>query len=122
MLRAEAYLGSDLYGIVVGSDNTPVDILDYKLGVKIVGGTESGQLIYQEPLFDSDVTVSDPDCTFDMWRNWNNNSGGSVTVRETGIYTWTNSDFFCIVRDVPTEITVPDGGGCYVKYTPKITE
>ncbi|GAI64223.1 unnamed protein product [marine sediment metagenome] len=110
-------------GIIIGTDTTPVDITDYKLVSPISHGSAAGEMLYQAQQFDADVTVDDPDCTFEMWRNWNNNSGASITVRETGIYIWSKtSKKYCGVRDVPTEINVPNGGGCYVKYTLKITE
>lgn len=122
-MMCTANAGEDGWGIVLGTDNTPVDILDYKLIAQIMEGVGAGQLLHQGSNFDADVTVADPDCTFDMWRNFNNNSGGSIIVKETGIYVRVGTtDKFCIVRDVPSQVTVPDGGGCYIKYTPKITE
>lgn len=114
--------GETDWGIVLGTDNTPVDILDYQLIAQILEGVGAGQLLHQACNFDTDVTVADPDCTFDMWRNFNNNSGASITVKETGVYSKTGTNFFCIVRDVPSQVVVPNGGGCYIKYTPKITE
>ncbi|MBA7543875.1 hypothetical protein ES705_36217 [subsurface metagenome] len=126
ILNANAGIADALRGCVIGTGNTPVDITDKKLVTQIAHGSGATQMIYNAVVFDATVTVSDPDCTFDMWRNFNNNSGGSITVKETGIY----AQFMvgaspyqaCLVRDVPAEIVVPDGGGCYVKYTPKITE
>ncbi len=110
-------------GIRVGTNATTVDITDYFLAANIADGTASGEFIYQSSQFDADITVSDPDCTFDMWRNFTNNSGGSITVRETGIIVaWTGPFYFLAVRDTPTPVVVVDGGGCYVKYTLKITE
>jgi len=124
--NANGVLGDAERGIVIGTDNTPVDITDKKLVVPIAHGSAATQMIYNAMAFDAAVTVSDPDCTFDMWRNFNNNSGGSIIVKETGIYGQFNAAATpykaCLVRDVPTQITVPDGGGCYVKYTAKITE
>lgn len=114
--------GETLWGLVLGTNNTPVDMLDYKLVAQILEGSGAGQLLHQACQFDDDVTVADPDCTFDMWRNFNNNSGASITVKETAVYAKVSTYYFCIVRDVPTEIVVPDGGGCYIRYTPKITE
>lgn len=118
-------LGVDGYGIVIGTDNTVVDITDTKLVAQIMHGSGAGQMIHNAVATDTIITISDPDATFDAWRNFNNNSGASITVRETGMYCGfyaAGSFNFCIVRDVPTQIVVPDGGGCYVKYTAKITE
>ncbi len=114
--------GEVLWGLVLGTDNTPVDMLDYKLITQILEGSGVGQLLHQGCNFDADVTVADPDCTFDCWRNFNNNSGASITVREAAIYSKITTFYFCIVRDVPAQIVVPNGGGCYIKYTAKITE
>jgi len=122
VMRILSAVNDDTYGIVIGTDATAVDITDYQLVAQIAHGAGAGQMIYQGSEIDLDVTVADPDCTFDTWRNYNNNSGASITVKETGIYCLAATFFFGIVRDVPAEVVVPDGGGCYVKYTPKITE
>ena len=95
------------WGVVVGTGTTAVDITDTKLATKIL------------------VTIATVDATsslFVIYRNFSNNSGGSITVGETAIYCTTNAWIFCLFRDVPTSLAVPDGGGCYVKYTLKITE
>jgi len=117
---------SSLYGIVIGTDATAVDILNNALIAQIVAGSGVGQMLYQTSVGSTAVTVADPDATFVWYRNFNNNSGGTITVRETGLYVRSvdgyGTGYFCIVRDTPTAVAVPDGGGCYVKYTLKITE
>lgn len=127
ILRLDAAANTSLYGIVIGTDNTPVDITNSALVAQITHGTGAGQMVHQIMQFDTQVTVVDPNCTFATWRNFNNNSGGSIVVRETGIYVitryvLTSQGVFLIARDIPTSVTVPDGGGCYVKYTLQITE
>lgn len=128
ILLALGPINSAARGIVIGTDATAVDMTDSALAAIIAHGTGSGQMIYNAQVCDSTITVADPDATFETYRNFNNNSGATITVRETGIYvnnsvTGTpNTDYFLIVRDVPTEVAVVDGGGCYVKYTLKITE
>ena len=114
-------------GIQVGTGSTAVDILDYVLATAIANGSGAGQLVYQALTYDADVTVADPICTFIVYRNFNNNSGGQITVAETGFYCSTRdtggtAQTFCLFRDVPTSVAVPDGGGCYVKYTLQISE
>lgn len=119
-----AALNDDTHGIVIGTSSTAVDITDYKLATQILQGSTAGKMVYNADGGDIDVTVADPNCTFAKWRNFNNNSGGAITVAETGIYVYmiTIGAYYCFVRDVPTSVAVPDGGGCYVKYTLKITE
>ena len=123
-LFATAAAGGDTRGIVIGTDATAVDMTDHALVAQIAHGSGAAQIVYQVQEWDTVVTVSDPDCTFEMWRNFNNNSGDTITIRETGIYCKATAAnlYFCLIRDVPTAIAVPDGGGCYVKYTLKITE
>ena len=119
-----AALDDDTHGIVIGTGSTAVDITDSKLATQILQGSTSLKMVYNADGGDIDVTVADPNCTFAKWRNFNNNSGASITVAETGIYVRISSYVInlCIVRDIPTAVAVPDGGGCYVKYTLKITE
>lgn len=115
----------DTHGVVVGTGTTAVDITDIKLVTQIADGNLAGELLYNADVYDNDVTVADPNCTFVAYRNFNNNSGGSITVGETGIYGQAGTataGIFLLFRDVPTALVVPDGGGCYVKYTFKISE
>ncbi len=114
-------------GIVIGTTNTAVDITDEKLVAQVVHGTSSGQMEYELQTYSSDIAISDPNATFLTSRVFSNNSGGTITVRETGIYarigTTTAVVFdFCIVRDVPTEVAVADSSTCTVDYTFKISE
>lgn len=115
-------------GIVVGTGSTIVDILDTKLVTQILHGTGAGQMVHQAQTWPTVVTVVDPNATFETTRNFNNNSGAAITVAETGVYAYYaytglgTQYYFCIFRDVPTSVLVPNGGGCYVTYTLKITE
>jgi len=116
----------DTNGIVIGTTNTAVDITDNKLAAQIADGTASGEMLHAAQSFATDITISDPDATFLTSRTFTNSSGGSITVRETGIYCTmqvanANRDF-CMVRDVPTEVAVADGSTCTVDYTFKISE
>lgn len=113
-------------GISIGTDNTAVDIEDYTLGSRIAHGTGAGEMLHEAQSYPSDVTTSDPNVTFETSRNFNNNSGVSITIQETAIYAEQDclvaSGYFCILRDTPTPVTVPDGGGATVTYTLTITE
>lgn len=119
-------VNDDTLGIVIGTGTTAVDITDTALATKIAEGTGSGQMTHQAQTYDGDITISDPDATFETNRDFNNNSGAQITVAETGVYCLAqaagSARKFCMVRDVPTSVDVPDGGGCNVKYTFKISE
>ena len=120
-----ALKNDDTHGIVVGTGDTAVDIADSKLVTQIAEGTGVGQFTHQVQGLAATVTISDPNCYIEPYRNFNNNSGASVTVKETGIYCKgysAGARFFCIYRDVPTEVVVPNGGGIYVKYLLNISE
>jgi len=116
-------------GIVIGTSNTPVDISDYRMGALIVQGFGSGQMDYMAMVINASV-VADPDCEFFMSRQMANNSGGLITVRESGVYVmmerslspfWTA--YGCVVRDIFTiPQDVPDGGGITIEYTLRVTE
>ena len=60
-----------------------------------------------------------------MIRSFVNGSGGSITVREIGVYCTADPGnlYFCIVRDVlGSPVAVPDGGSITVIYTFKAVE
>jgi len=116
-------------GIVIGTSNTPVDVSDYRLGVLIAQGFGVGQMDYMAMVINASV-VADPNCAFLMSRQMANNSGGLITVRESGIYVMMERSlspftaaYGCGVRDVfTTPQDVPDGGGITVEYTLRVTE
>ena len=120
-------------GIVVGTDSTPVAIDDYAMKSKINEGFGAGQMHHLANTFDAPV-VSPPNCSFSISRIIVNNSGGLITVRESGIYhqhslrTGPYADSFafyfsCGVRDIfTTPQDVPDGGSITVNYTLQVTE
>ena len=113
------------HGIVIGTGSTAVDVGDTALVTAIAAGSGAGQIIHQTSAFsESSINVGSSTADFSAYRNFNNNSGGSITVQETGIVSKAigASWYFLLVRDVPASLAVPDGGGCYVKYTLQISE
>lgn len=116
-------------GIVIGTSDTPVDVSDYRMGALIAQGFGAGQMDYMAMVINASV-VADPNCDFFMSRQMANNSGGLITVRESGIYVmmdrslspfWTA--YGCVVRDIfTTPQDVPDGGGITIEYTLRVTE
>ena len=116
-------------GIVIGTSNTPVDVSDYRLGGLITQGFGAGQMDYMAMVINPSV-VADPNCDFFMSRQMANNSGGLITVRESGVYVMMERSlspftmaYGCGVRDVfTTPQDVPDGGGITIEYTLRVTE
>lgn len=79
-------------GIVVGTGDTAFSINQNALAAQIAHGNGAGNF--------SHTAMNDPTLSYDAgsktWtivasRIFNNNSGGSITVKETGLYT----DFYC---------------------------
>ena len=116
-------------GIVIGTSDTPVNVSDYRLSGLITQGFGAGQMDYMAMVINPSV-VADPNCDFFMSRQMANNSGGLITVRESGIYVMMERSlspfttaYGCGVRDVfTTPQDVPDGGGITMEYTLRVTE
>lgn len=119
-----ALAGDTDYGIRVGSGNTPVDISDYALDTPVAEGVGAGQLSHLISVI-TNPTVAAGEAAFTVARVMVNGSGGTITVRNIGIYSQTGNIFperyCCIVRDVlPGEVLIPDGGSITVTYTVKV--
>ena len=125
--------GDASLGVVIGTDDTPVAIDDYAMGGQITEGYGAGQMHHLANTFGAPV-VSPPNCGYSISRIIVNNSGGLITVRESGLYhrhsyRWgpgaNQFGFYssCGVRDVfSTPQDVPDGGSITVNYTLQVTE
>jgi len=131
--RMNAGEGDASLGIVIGTDNTPVAIDDYAMGAQIAEGYGAGQMHHLANTFGTPV-VSSPNCGYSISRIIINNSGGLITVRESGIYHQHSYRYgpvayqfyfysSCGVRDVfAVPQDVPDGGSITVNYTLQVTE
>ena len=127
--RMNAGAENTSYGIVIGTSNTPVAISDQRMGALITQGLGAGQMDYMAQVINASV-IADPNCDFFMSRQMANNSGGPITVRESGIYVMMerslspfSTAYGCVVRDVfTTPQDVPDGGGITLEYTLRVTE
>jgi hypothetical protein len=120
-----AAANEDYIGIVIGTGLAAVTIDDYKLESQIMQGMGPGQMrhLASTPGWPS---VAGSNCDFLTSRTFLNNSGNSITVRESGIYCRvkgpTYYGYACIVRDVlATPQDVPDGGSITIDYTLRIT-
>lgn len=91
-------------GIVVGSGAAPVTLEDHKLETQIGTGSGAGQLKYQISNL-AFPSVVDNDVIMTLYRNFINESTGSVTVRETGLicmcFDNSYNRYFLVARDTP---------------------
>lgn len=110
------------YGILVGTGDTAFSAEDYALAAKIAHGNGAGQLYYQA-MAAATATYNSGTKTWAnaLSRLYNNNSGGSITVKEAGLgwYGTVGSlTFYLLERSVlsPT-VTVAAGAQLTVTYT-----
>lgn len=108
----------DYNGIVLGTGNTPVTISDYNLQTRIVHGSGAGQLDYKAMAWDPFQVVGST-AKFKSKRQFENKSGGTITVKETGLLATDQAGYhFLIVRDVlPTPVDVENTKIIEVRYT-----
>jgi hypothetical protein len=111
----------ELIGIVVGSSDTAYDPTQYDLANKILHGSGAGQLFYDGVTIET-LTETPPTFLFRIIRSMTNQSTGSVTVRELGLFIrladdTNNARFYMLARDVLTSaVTVPAGSTLTVRY------
>ena len=102
-------------GIVIGTGTDAVTISDYQLQTRIAHGTGAGQMQYGTQTFDSSTTVSGSNCYFQMARVFTNNSGGTITVKEVGIYSSISTYDFMLDRTLIDQ-AVTDGQTLTLQY------
>lgn len=120
-----ATVGNASNGIVIGRGIRPETFDDACLGVKIQHGTSSGQMTYNAQV----STGASYNSSTNTWsisssRIFNNNSGATIPVTETGIYgTYYNSTGSGVIsamicRDLlGTPINVANGGAITITYS-----
>ena len=113
--------GTATEGLVVGTGTNAVALADTALQTRILHGTTAGTLDYGASVVNlpsSDSTST----TLILTRVFANSSGGTITVREIGIYaTMAIASFqMCIVRDLAT-ITLVNGDQLTLNYILKTT-
>lgn len=121
----ENYAGST--GIVVGTSSTAVAVADDNLVAQATHGSGAGQLVHYG-CYGLNYTTGASTATFDIEREYRNDSGGSIVITEIGIYAITDmrtgntGKTFCIMRDVisPT-VTVANTEYLKVKYTLQVS-
>jgi len=121
--KMNAPAGNASYGILIGTGDTAVTISDYNLEAKIAHGVGAGQMSYQACSVAVSV-VAAPNCGFIVSRSIVNNSGGLITVKESGIAydQWTSPQkYYLGLRDVfGSPQDVPNGGSITVNYTLRV--
>ena len=114
--------GDATMGIVVGTGTNAVTIADRSLQTLIAHGTGAGQLSYGTVTFPQAPTVTGSTKNFTMQRTFTNNSAGSITVNEVGIYVNHSASAFkfCLDRTLDTK-TVPVASTLTETYTIGVT-
>lgn len=124
--RADAGVGADTYGVVVGTNAgaTAEDNENYALDTKILHSAigEAGKLNYQAvTLVKSRVVGANVD--LDVSRPYLNETGSTITVKEIGIIVRNTTDtkYHLLMRDVVTDEPVEAGYTLTVVYTLRTT-
>lgn len=118
----KAGAGALTTGIVVGTGDTAVDADDYVMETIIAHGIGAGQLEYGVANIAGGQFIapqySGSSGHFSANRQFANNSGGTITVKEIGMY----AVMGCIARDVLVSAQdVADGQAMVVTYEFKVT-
>jgi len=108
------------YGIRVGTGTNPVSISDYNLQTPIAHGNGAGQLYHQGVVISS-VTIAGNEAYLTIQRNFNNNSGASITVQEAGLISFTGLYYFLLLRDLTGSIEILNTKTLVAQYTWKVT-
>jgi len=117
----------DSYGVVIGSGNAPVSINDTKLSNQIKNGVLINEILYITNTTVTNTFSSTSSKTY-IHRAFLNQSGGTITINEMGVYGlggrtvtgvshgMTNYNTFLIIRDVITPITLHHHDQIEIKY------
>ena len=116
--------GTSTNGLVVGTGTNVVALADTALQTQIAHGTSAGQLDYGASVVNAPSSDS-TSTSLILTRVFANSSGGSITVREIGVYagmliTTGATQRFCIVRDLAT-IALTNGDQLTLNYILKTT-
>ena len=111
--------GTSTNGLVTGTGTNAVALADTALQTQIAHGVGAGQLDYGASVVNAPSSDS-TSTTLILTRVFANSSGGSITVREIGIYagmiiTTATTQRFCIVRDLAT-IALVNGDQLTLNY------
>ena len=112
----------DSHGVVIGSGNAPVQINDTKLFNQIKNGVLINEILYISNTTITNTFSSTSSKTY-IHRAFLNQSGGTITINEIGVYGlggstqgFHNLNSFLIIRDVITPITLHHHDQMEIKY------
>ncbi len=114
-----AIIGQANIGIVVGTGTTAESFEGVALDTKVANGVGAGQLSYiAATLAAPSYNAGTLTWTWVHTRIFNNNSGGTIVVAETGIYGDAVFGTYMIMRDkLGATVSVLNGGQLTVTYT-----
>lgn len=110
-------------GIVVGGSAEPFSAEDFCMWSNIAPGSAAGQLVYDATILGAATYDSGTKTwTTTHLRQFNNNSGGSITVNEIGLTSFlrvgSNWTTFLLARDVlSSPVAVANGAQLTITYT-----
>lgn len=112
----------DDIGLVIGTGNTAPTPADYALETQIVDGNGAGEMEHGTQTANLGVNISGSESSFNLRREFVNNSGGSITINEVALYGEYVATGGMWYRDVISGgDTVPDGSTYRVDLTFTIT-
>ncbi len=118
-LRADAALNDDLFGLQVGTSNTAITKNDNALNTKIADGGGASQLVYNIMVISAATAVAGG-YRVTLSRQFDNNSGSTITVEECGVVTQCRDTgnavkYALIVHDLQTQ-AITNGTSKIFKY------
>ena len=115
-------IGVSGYGIQVGTSDTAFSVEQYTLQALIAHGTGSGQFSYTaETANASSYNGGTTTWKCTRYRIFNNNSGGSITVKEVGIMAYYWSGYYYLFERSVLDPTVPVANGAQLTVTYEIS-
>lgn len=123
IMRIDAPVNEDAYGVLVGTGETPETNTDIKLETQLTEGLGAGNITHGEVDIGTTAVVG-ANVDLEILRAFINNTGSTITVKEAGIYVKEILDpyYHCIIRDVlGTPVDIPDRCGLSVYYTMRTT-
>ena len=110
-------MNPDNAGIQVGTGNTAVTLTDYKLQTAVLHGTAAGKML-KHGTYTRNYVTGATTSSFDLECMFLNSSGGSITIKEVGVYGYSSTYYFCVIRDVlASTVQVDDNEYLLVTYT-----